>query len=894
MNIELYIDNQLCEVEDANKLSIALKRQFINPAELSSKDAQKSYDITLPATTTNNHIFGFKNVEEVKGKFTKTYDAKLLIKGVEIFNGKFRLNQITKDSYKGNLGVPAGKTVKDIFGDTMMNQIKEEWVTKFDSYPESLVAKKDEDIPDCFYPYVLYGLLPKQPDTNGNYTDKEVWDSQVKLSLEDFPPSINCLEAVKRIFASKDYSISGSAFSDERLKKLYMSYKNPTDYQQRWNYRKLADFKISGDFYNYQSSDSQRPKLEFYVNRSNSFILNVVNYNVLTKNNLTLSTDPHDYLRCFDQESGFITIKLSAVYEIMLDAVITIESLPVKELGDDIYNYSMDVFADNEKFRPIEFKLLKFTEDNILNLKEENIDRVFGKPNINQDNNNWNSNDPTQFPKYFPQPYGTMLIDPSQNEKFVVGFSIGLSDTNNLPNSALKHYKEIGPNIIVGTNSWSWDSSYNQEKENFIVTSAQGYKKIDLNNNNIELKDSNYNQRVINNIGEKIEYQKTNGIRNKLKGMTKVFMYLQKGEKLALINSNQVLYSKLSGTGVESWMSSTHNIPFQKVSYSLSLRPVMYDKEFVNTITDASTVDASSDVREKDVNLVDFLPSDVKINEWMDNFCKAFNLNLIQTDEKKFELNIKKGRTEYNRSVVDLDQKTHVNVGRINTSFNLPSSYDIGFTINEDEEGYAKTKTKGSEIFETGNIEGNPVVEKSNFSYTWYKDIEYTEPSGKKITLKLPVITNKEIWEDPVRSDQASKNENYEEMMKKVYTNLAQRFWYKGDTFPLLFGPNRAIGSMAPIQTSINIALTRNNIDGVIELDYTNNPNSILNNYFKILTDNENHYTTVECYLTPKEYNKLPNSFVKFNGDLYYVAEIDKYDPTGNSKTTLKLIRKIV
>ena len=124
-NIELYINGQLADIDSADKFSVYLKRQLINPAELTTKDAQKSYNITLPASQTNNRIFGHTNVEEVQGKFVKLYDARLLVGGVLILDGKFRISEITRDSYKGNLGVPAQKTTKEIFGEKKMSEIGE-------------------------------------------------------------------------------------------------------------------------------------------------------------------------------------------------------------------------------------------------------------------------------------------------------------------------------------------------------------------------------------------------------------------------------------------------------------------------------------------------------------------------------------------------------------------------------------------------------------------------------------------------------------------------------------------------------------------------------------------------------------------------------------------------
>ena len=119
-NIELYINNRLCDV--AANFNVRLNRVLINPGELSTKDAQYSYSISLPATQRNNETLGFANVEETKGKFNKIYAAQLVINGVRIFVGNFRLSESSGKGYKGNLYLPAIKTIKDIFGDINLNQ----------------------------------------------------------------------------------------------------------------------------------------------------------------------------------------------------------------------------------------------------------------------------------------------------------------------------------------------------------------------------------------------------------------------------------------------------------------------------------------------------------------------------------------------------------------------------------------------------------------------------------------------------------------------------------------------------------------------------------------------------------------------------------------------------
>ena len=277
------------------------------------------------------------------------------------------------------------------------------------------------------------------------------------------------------------------------------------------------------------------------------------------------------------------------------------------------------------------------------------------------------------------------------------------------------------------------------------------------------------------------------------------------------------------------------------------------------------------------LDLIKFLPAEDKIDTFIDNFCKAFNLSLIQTKERKFELNVKQtqsiSRTSY---IIDLDNKADVNLNRANSSLNLPSAYEIGFTVNKDEQGYIETGEDGGGKYITGSSEKDPLKQTSTFSYCWYKQMynRYNE----ELPL-FPIISNKEVWEQ-------NDSEDYADMQNKRYTNLAQRFFYFKDTYQV---PNYVIREQ-PYLALVSSYLGSGNIT----LDYKNKPNSILSTYFNLLTNNENCYTTVDCYLTPEEYNNINNSIVKLNGDLYYIAEIDGYDPLGRRKATLKLIRKIL
>ena len=87
------------------------------------------------------------------------------------------------------------------------------------------------------------------------------------------------------------------------------------------------------------------------------------------------------------------------------------------------------------------------------------------------------------------------------------------------------------------------------------------------------------------------------------------------------------------------------------------------------------------------IDLFKFMPQEDKVDDWITEFCKAFNLRLSQTGNDTFSLDTKPTRKSYDGSYVDLDGVTSVR-DRVNTPLGLPSLYKLGFTVDMEEEGY--------------------------------------------------------------------------------------------------------------------------------------------------------------------------------------------------------------
>lgn len=926
MNIELYINKQLCDIEDTKKFSIAFKRQFLNPAELNTKDAQKSYDITLPTTNRNNSIFGFKNVEEVQGKFAIIYDAYLIVGGVKIFDGKFRLSEIRKGYYKGNLGVPYMKPINQLFGEKKLKEAGE-WLIDFNRFYET-ISKYNQDAKlrpqACIFPFILYGLVPKQTYgrclINGEerdcFTGKLVIDDTTYLNFNDFPPAINPLKALTEIFKNEGYSLEGSAFNDTKLVNLYMSYKNDSSYPMQWNHGENNKVSLSGSWSNgILYSETEQPgsvvinkgefetQFEKIFEEGQAFDDWMFGVNIFNADRHKYTINQNDSHSIVEKDNKIaIRVPKSGLYKIYFDAKLTLNTQGSDDTnrnwfgmyrvneghnqGNNFYsptygnvsNQNSKPFNNDLDNRRYELQLVRYTTDDFIDVSKQKILGVYHRPNIDQDYNDIENGKDLFYPNHKIQ------IDQSNNENFICGVSYGKNgkDLNRYYDSTQSKYH----NMMFVKNGWSWDNSYSQKREIFSTnwlakqnTSTDYlFRKASKAGESINFVESEkYRQSIENYKGysdSSYDTSKVNSLIDASSDFASV-VYLEEGEIITLLSVSDGAKFYI---GNQQFMSQT----LLEWKYNLIIEPFRESTDWIKVDINGNgfePMDWNEEQWLKDkIDLMTFLPVEDKIDTFIDNFCKAFNLSLVQTGIRTFELNVKQTRSISRTSfVIDLDNKANVDLDRANSSLNLPSAYEIGFTIKKEEQGYIETGEDGGGKYITGNTENDTLKQTSTFSYNWYKQMY--DLFNRELPL-FPIISDKEVWEK-------KDSEDYGDMQKKRYTNLAQRFFYLKDTYRF---PSYVIAER-PYLALVSSSLDASNI---LRLDYKNQPNTILTTYFNLLTNNENCYTTVDCYLTPEEYSNINNSIIKLNGDLYYIAEIDGYDPLGRRKATLKLIRKIL
>ncbi|KAA6334834.1 hypothetical protein EZS27_016876, partial [termite gut metagenome] len=122
-------------------------------------------------------------------------------------------------------------------------------------------------------------------------------------------------------------------------------------------------------------------------------------------------------------------------------------------------------------------------------------------------------------------------------------------------------------------------------------------------------------------------------------GNVNSIIYLEKGEKITLVSVSDTADVILTNS-----KSLNSAFPLYSFDFELSITPFQSSFDWIKIDgagkgKETMNWNDTTDFKKGNINLIDFLPSKVKTSDWIDNFCKAFNLTLFQTDAKTFSLN---------------------------------------------------------------------------------------------------------------------------------------------------------------------------------------------------------------------------------------------------------------
>lgn len=487
-NIELYINGVL--VNTSKEFTVRLNRQILNPAELNTKDSKFTYSLSLPVTPTNSLAFGFADVEEVSGKFTKEYTARLYVDSVEIIDGLFRLSEVSAKGFKGNIYKPAQRSVKDVLADAKLIDTKELRIP-FEDFAESLSAINRRALVEpqpAIFPFVLYGLLPKVPlnkDAN-NYTPRDVWDETVRVGMSDIPPSFNVLLLVKHLFNSNGLRIGGDAFSDRRLANIYMSFKNESDFAQPWNYGHHGHIKLRGEWRSQRNMRNGASSLEIGVNQPSSNIYSVDLLDATnTKIDVQVDTGANVLYKEVRDGNGAewaqtqIRVPSTGFYKVNFKVsarVVDSNNWRGTEPRSGIQHVSGESSKRDNRLHKIalEVKLLRDRKNADFGLQRAKIDGVLYYDNMPQNT----TYDVENIPKLVPSVTANgqiIFVDTVQNKNAVLGLSLGDGDGDvNMINPLSPNLRSA---ILASKPAVSWDTREVDTPYTPLAINSLGYMK---------------------------------------------------------------------------------------------------------------------------------------------------------------------------------------------------------------------------------------------------------------------------------------------------------------------------------------------------------------------------------------------------------------------------------
>lgn len=896
--IAVFVNGEALDLYE--RFSIRLNRKIIDVNELSAKDAQFSFSVSFPNTARNSRIFGHADIEEATRRFKGELMADVIAEGVNVFSGKLRLTGASARAFSGNLYVPGIKGISEIFFDKTFADMPPLYVP-FGDFVDSVNGYNTARETPVIFPYVLYGLLPKTPINSGSkeYSNRNFWDNTVKLGMSDFPPSVNPISIIKHLFESAGLHVSGTALTDKRILSLYQSYKNKPEYVQPWNYGKHAMVQARGVWNGWFNQKNGQPFLEKGIFQGADDTGNVYAINLFdsTNSKVEIVADPggnailrevqdargdmYTNVQIMAPATGFYKISFGASLHVFdWDAQrITDPATGIQHIGGTTQNASND-YTQNI----YEIRLSRDRKTGDFGLESPKMNGSYYYDNYPQNE----VYDQYNTPKYIPKIGGNgqlNLVDQQQDEKIILGFSFG-DNVDYAPPGSTKYKNPLDDgsllaSVLSAKPGAGWGNSTNQ---NLLAVSAPGHMKYDKVDSTaggpdpvLGWKDSERYKIELNNspgwYAHRGRYDGVTGLDNKwyAQGNASAVVWLEAGETLAV----SVVASE--GRYRQNGMHSTYGLNAMEMVFSLSMEAFRKDAEWLKVDlagngTGAMDWTDGKNFDEDRINLIGFMDQEARVDEYILNFCKAFNLSLYATDTNSFRLDIKQTRKDAVMSWLDLENFTKE---KENEVIVLPKAYNVGFTVNRDEEGFVRTGEDGGGQYDTGTAEGQVIESKNYFSYTWFKELTRTQLGGS-YKISVPIISAADIWDPSVP---------YSEGLRKRGTGFPYRFWLRdglltdGGAYFIFSGRNIKPAKVSTVKNGF-------------EISYKENKGTILKTFFTLLLNTSACYTTLTGRLEAIKYAAMDGVITaKWNGDLYTIAEITGYDPTGRNRTEIKLIK---
>lgn len=929
----------------SNLLEVRLNNQKFNPIFNKSVESEYSFSFEIPSTPKNNRIFNYADNLSKPSKFNRKYPVKLYVDETLIFEGHLIINSYSysKKTYNVNLVVVKVYDESDIFGSHVLSDLV--WEVDYQG-ASTINTVNAADGGKYKFPLVSYGKFQKVPyytdDVASDYTSNFIIDDYNRWWHSSFPPSLNMLEVMKRLFEQfGGVNVGGSAFSDPYLNNIFMSYSIADEQDPEYNlgnekfgrvHIQNATFDTGVSFeYWTQKLDFPYRRVNEQLNTTNKPYNNQVEYNFSDINVWNIlgngTIDEPTYM--YDPEEKLIIIPADGFYEITLEVEGILEAAtPTFQAAQwySPYNQASSMVSptdadphmvtftkDFNGETPIEIQLVKNYDDNVELIKgRKNVEYVTGDPNETTINYNlWDAPEHVQnkfqWETDYPHQalYGARCPTKEQevNSRALINDAWSMSTGGTAPAGQASHYTStilgfmhkynetmpydplVNPNFICGFSTMDGGQTVSVIKDGYSW--YRGSTEQMHSFANVEGMD-----RVVKQTGGTIITTPTTLNKNTFNNAPKNYF----SNSWGIMNGKVTCCVWLEKGDKLELLALQRDFDGAKygcqLSYDLDIRAIS-PRFWKLTKNDPNFAYGMNTEFPYLLNLGNFLNKETQIADWVNQIKETFNLTITR-DGNNVQINSNPITSlSISTNAIDLDKKVNINKSEITSeSIDYPSKMGVQWDINTDEFGFESTVPDehiNDSDWEKWGEKGSTIIQLNNPMNT-QEEIESVGFSycwyypfqftydNNNFITTLPVIALSENMID----DRHDANDT----MSKDGYSLKQRFWYIGlynnDALPLASNGNE----------SVNILLTKNYYD-TFNLSYKTTEDSIFTRYFngKIITNTSN-YVKLKAYLTAEEYKALKGgAMVKFDKDLYLCQNISGYDPSGQNETEITLYK---
>lgn len=923
-DISISVNGKMVDIFDKASLNVRLNSTIFDPSKITDTQAEYSFTFSLPITKSNAVIFDYAHAIAKDGKFVNTFPCTVYADGIDIFNGKIKVKEISNNEYKVNLVSPKINKVDDIFKEDTMDSLR--WTVPYEG-AQTINKVNADTTSKYFFPLVCYGTFQKKPITTYSnninaYTSKYQLDNTNLWYEETFAPSLNLNETIKRMFKQRGYEVTGDAFDDDTINSIYFSENLKDGQDPLYNFGgPLGKASCAIAFTNIKESStstSWERKTAPYLENDLQYKTDPTggdNYNYETaavydiwaqKDTDFLSSKVIDGSKQIWRDNCFVA-PADGIYYIEMNGTMDITRAPETfeimkykaAYGDEMEKTTIKKSWDSY---PLELQLVRNT-DTIELIRPINLNSVYPHEAPPSTSTGIGKTTTSNFNK---GNHGSFGGNGRYNRNTTTQQGNAQQTDSNggfIPTNTLAYDQYASKNFICGAASFQNTPSFMKRGYSWNDTMAEyvnsryncsGYKSRKIQNGETTDTNTDYNYCTMSEPIQFPEYI--------MNVQDTIVPYMKQFSVSGLIElkKNDVLTLKC--------VARYYNEPEFDKTNPRNKRPAIYPFDItcsvsitaaypkVSRIAQPLTTPYVKSEFDTDLNLGNFLSKETKCSDFVNEYLKLFNLQYSQTDEKSINIS-KRKLNDFIKVPINIDDRTN-NKNATILPVDYPSSMSVQFSIDEEEAGFyysvpeeyindedwKEHADKGYDIIKyTNNPEGDEQTVSLNTSYCWYHDFkiyptnEQGEQSDTEAIIHLPIISKDEWMID---------NYKMEESMKHDGKGLHTRLWYR-NTEPsgyTVYTTNKQ---------PINLYIPLNKRESLPHLDYKETHESLLTNYYNIRQNNDSNLVEIEAYLTPDEYKRLKlSATVAFDRDIYDICSMTGYDPTGGNTTKLTLIKR--